>query len=85
MLAKKSISFQDIFSKIFTKAANLTTVTRDLWKETRNLSAAGEDDFDKSNKYSKEAKRQKWNPMFIARKMKRKADNAKRSLAKPQI
>ena len=83
MLAKKSN--RGIFSKILTKAANLTTVTRDLQKETRNLSAAGEDDFDKSNKYSKEAKRQKRNPMFIARKMKRKADNAKRSLAKPQI
>ena len=68
-----------------TKAANLTTVTRDLKNETRNLSAAGEDVVDKSNKYSKEAERQKRNPMFFARKMKRKADNAKRYVAKPQI
>ena len=62
----------------------MTTVTTALSKETRNLSAAGEDVVDKSNKYSEEAKRQKRNPMFFARKMKSKADNAKRSLAKPQ-
>ena len=83
MLAKKAIEIS--FQKSEPKAAKLTTVTRDRSKETRNLSAAGEDVVDKSNKYCKDAKRQKRNPMVFARKMKRKADKAKRSLAKPQI